>query len=398
MRQVIQIWFQQHYKILSMAQTYTCISCRVAFANPDIQRQHYKTDWHRYNLKRKVVSLPPVAAEDFQQRVLEQRKKEENESRDTSTYCKACGKTFSCKKAFDNHLNSKKHKEALSNLISSNEKENLTIEDISSPVKNNPKKEPSESNMVEEDDSDMEEVDSDEWDEDDDTISEDNPILMNNCLFCSHHSSSMTKNLKHMSVEHSFFIPDIEYVVDLRNLLLYLGEKVCKFYMCLWCNTSGRGFYSMEAAQGHMRDKGHCKILHEGSTLAEFEAYYNYAMSYPDYEEGMDVDVEVNIPELDTDDYQLVLPSGGVIGHRALITYYKQHYSSNYDDALKKSNKLQKVMSTYRALGWTETDKEIVARKAKDIRYMRAAQSKMAMRLGVKANKLQKHFRPQVNF
>jgi hypothetical protein len=28
-----------------------------------MQREHYKTDWHRYNLKRKVVDLPPVTAE-----------------------------------------------------------------------------------------------------------------------------------------------------------------------------------------------------------------------------------------------------------------------------------------------------------------------------------------------
>ena len=53
--------------------TFTCITCRVAFADADLQRSHYKTDWHRYNLKRKVANLPHVTAEGFNQRVLAQR-------------------------------------------------------------------------------------------------------------------------------------------------------------------------------------------------------------------------------------------------------------------------------------------------------------------------------------
>ena len=61
--------------------TYTCITCRVMFADKDgnegraaeLQKEHYKTDWHRYNLKRKVADLPPVTAENFQQRVLTQK-------------------------------------------------------------------------------------------------------------------------------------------------------------------------------------------------------------------------------------------------------------------------------------------------------------------------------------
>lgn len=54
----------------SLPTTYTCITCRVAFKDPEIQRQHYKTDWHRYNLKRKVAELPPVTAENFQTKVI----------------------------------------------------------------------------------------------------------------------------------------------------------------------------------------------------------------------------------------------------------------------------------------------------------------------------------------
>lgn len=68
-------------------------------------------------------------------------------------------------------------------------------------------------------------LDSDEWDEC--RIQEsDSLIKPRDCLFCVHHSKNMVKNLKHMSEAHSFFIPDVEFCINIRGLLLYLGEKV----------------------------------------------------------------------------------------------------------------------------------------------------------------------------
>lgn len=94
-----------------LKEIFTCITCRVGFKDGELQRLHYKTDWHRYNLKRKVVELPPVTAEDFQIRVYNQRNADELEKADKSVYCGPCRKSFGNKNAFDNHLNSKKHKD-----------------------------------------------------------------------------------------------------------------------------------------------------------------------------------------------------------------------------------------------------------------------------------------------
>ena len=44
------------------------------------------------------------------------------------------------------------------------------------------------------------------------------------CLFCSHISKTLEKNVSHMTVAHSFFIPDVEFLVDLEGLITYLGE------------------------------------------------------------------------------------------------------------------------------------------------------------------------------
>lgn len=94
---------------------FTCINCCVKFASADIQRDHYKTDWHRFNLKRRVAELPAISAEQFQERVLRMRQEKaiEEEESQMSFYCNACRKQFGNQKAHDNHLNSKKHKENL---------------------------------------------------------------------------------------------------------------------------------------------------------------------------------------------------------------------------------------------------------------------------------------------
>jgi len=43
------------------------------------------------------------------------------------------------------------------------------------------------------------------------------------CLFCPHVSDSLETNIQHMTAEHSFFIPDVEYLVDLEGFMSHLG-------------------------------------------------------------------------------------------------------------------------------------------------------------------------------
>ncbi|XP_017889303.1 zinc finger protein 622 [Ceratina calcarata] len=385
-----------------MASPFTCITCRVAFRDLEIQRQHYKSDWHRYNLKRKVAELPPVSVEEFQKRVIAQRNKDDKEREEETMNCKICRKSFNTKNQYDNHLVSKKHKEKSARQHVTSDIDIEDNDDRAGPSPDSSTKKDMDEDMEEisikrprEDmdiDSDIESVDSDEWIED-----TENPVRNNNCLFCNHHSRSLVKNLKHMTVAHSFVVPDPEYCIDIKGLLIYLGEKIFAGYMCIWCNHSGRCFQSADAARAHMMDKGHCKMLHEGDALAEYAEFYDYSSSYPDAE-ATDPDAEVEIPELDDSDYQLVLPSGNVIGHRSLMRYYKQNLNPNRALAVSKSTKLRKVLSQYKALGWTETQKESAVKKARDIKYMQRVQAKYSTQLQIKANKLQKHFRPQVNF
>jgi pre-60S factor REI1 len=64
-------------------------------------------------------------------------------------------------------------------------------------------------------DSDVESVDS---------FGDEDGLGIEECLFCSHISSSLEENMKHMTVKHSFFLPDAEYISDLEALITYLGK------------------------------------------------------------------------------------------------------------------------------------------------------------------------------
>ncbi|XP_037655206.1 zinc finger protein 622 isoform X2 [Choloepus didactylus] len=382
--------------------TYTCITCRVAFRDAEMQRAHYKTDWHRYNLRRKVADMAPVTAEGFQERVRAQRAVAEQETKGTATYCTVCSKKFASYNAYENHLKSRRHVELEKKAVQAvnrkvemmNEKnleKGLGADSVDKDAMNaaiqqaikaqpsmSPKKVPpapaeesrrpadgghashdrdpaekpprlqwfeqqakklakqqgQESEEGEDldgddwedldsdeelecEDAEMMEEDADEQDAEEEGTVESPPlgaIPVTDCLFCSHHSSSLMKNVAHMTKVHSFFIPDIEYLSDLRRLIKYLGEKVGVGKICLWCNEKGKSFYSTEAVQAHMNDKSHCKLFTDGDAALEFADFYDFRSSYPDHKEGEDTEEAEPFPseknlEYDDETMELILPS-----------------------------------------------------------------------------------------
>ena len=61
-----------------------------------------------------------------------------------------------------------------------------------------------------------------EWDDD--------VLAIEECLFCSKISKSLEANVKHMTSDHSFFLPDMDYLVDLEGLISYLGMLYYNFF------------------------------------------------------------------------------------------------------------------------------------------------------------------------
>ncbi|KAB7494036.1 Zinc finger protein [Armadillidium nasatum] len=364
----------------------TCLTCEVIFYDANLQIKHFQTEWHKYNLKRKVAELPPLKLEQYNERILALKAKEEEAQGPQNTYCEYCKKKFCNQNSFLNHSKSKKHLENV-------EKKKET------PSENPHGKKLKDIEEDEEDSDDedieIEEVDSDEWEGD--------AIPVKQCLFCSLESKSLEANLKHMTKVHSFFIPDLQYCINLEGLIAYLGEKVGCQTCCLWCNGKGRNFWTVEAVQAHMEDKGHCMMKFEKEFVLEYADFYDYSSSYPDADDpNVNPDDVVEPYTISDNGYELVLPSGTVIGHRSLLRYYKQRLNPNRSLVLHKGQQSismhKKMLEHYKSLGLKGSSMAEIVSKARDINYMKRIQSKQFMKLGVKGNKLQTHFRPQVRF
>ncbi|XP_050015847.1 cytoplasmic 60S subunit biogenesis factor ZNF622-like [Alexandromys fortis] len=451
--------------------TYSCITCQVAFPYSEMQRSHYKTDWHLYNLRRKVANMAPVTAEGFQERLRAQRAVAEEESKSSATYCTVCSKKFATFNAYENHLKSRRHVELEKKAVRAasrqvemlNEKNlekglgadssvgkdvmNAAIQQvIKAQPSTSPKKVLSVSVALSqratgrrrgvrdsehaekpprlqwfeqqarklakqqweesEQEEDWEDIDSDDGlecetpglDDEDAEAGESAPpgaIPVTDCLFCSHHSSSLMKNVAHMTKIHSFFIPDIEYLSDLKGLVKYLGEKVGVGKICLWCNERGKSFYSTEAVQAHMNDKSHCKLFADGDAALEFADFYDFRSSYPDYKEEQDLDEIEELSsektlEWDDETMELILPSGARVGHCSLMRYYKQRLGLSRAVTTAGSQKaVGRALQHSRAPWWTGSTGAAFVRE----------QSKWMLKMGMKNNDTkQMHFRAQVLF
>ena len=167
---------------------------------------------------------------------------------ESTSLCKICNKHFNSKNAEENHLKSKKHKEAKAKheakLNSEQERlrakqaEKGLIESSLDTAKNNLKnlsvkesvsKGGAKGSKVEEeddDDMDCESVESCDGD----------ALGLEECLFCSNISKTLEKNLDHMTTSHSFFIPDVEYLADLEGLITYLGELKLHWESSVLCH------------------------------------------------------------------------------------------------------------------------------------------------------------------
>ena len=278
-------------------------------------------------------------------------------------------KVYTTENAYRSHINSKKHKEnelkaSLKPTLSTPPEEPKEASEPKPATSHPPEPQPGPSGLTVNADADDDEV---AQTIDDKIAAARSRLTPTSCLFCPHHSSSVEDNLTHMSVTHSFFIPDMEYLEDLQGLLTYLGEKVAVGNVCLFCNGKGREFRTIEAVWKHMSDKGHCKIAYdEEKDRLEISDFYDFSSSYPDAvkqgkkaagprrrsgsdeEEWEDVDddgeadeiVDEGLSDAEEDlpvsqitygdtNYELVLPSGARIGHRSMRRYYAQSFPTS---------------------------------------------------------------------
>ncbi|KAA8909969.1 C2H2 type zinc-finger-domain-containing protein [Sphaerosporella brunnea] len=318
---------------LAATHPFTCNTCLVAFRAHEAQRNHYHTDWHQYNLKRKIADLAPLSSEVFAEKILH-RQADTQLERERATFekhCAPCNKTYYSGNGYVNHVGSHKHRQnpvgeepAVAESAALAEKvESLNISNDSTPT-------PSVT-----------------------------ALPLEACLFCPYVSPSLTLNVSHMSKAHGLFIPEATYLVNLPGLIKYLGEKLVFGNMCLYCNKQKGG---LEGIRTHMQDKGHTMLAFETEEQqVELGQFYDFRSTYSDageessssdeaaasrskaaggeedewededdngeaWETDSDTSIDsTNLGSIPIDRYELHLPSGRSVGHRSLARYYRQN-------------------------------------------------------------------------
>ncbi|KAI8929132.1 C2H2 type zinc-finger-domain-containing protein [Entophlyctis helioformis] len=427
---------------MSTGARFTCLSCQVAFVSPEGQRDHMRTDWHRYNLKRKAADLPPIAAVTFAQKLQEQQSKQmqEVDRAEYASECQPCHKAFASEGAYKSHVASKKHKETVAKweqkqaAAAAAKGESSMDEDDEQDGQSKAAQQPqvnwhlklSQAKTEDEIEAILQEK-----------MASCRMLAETDCLFCSHGAASFEDNLSHMAKAHSFFIPDIEFLVDIKGLIKYLADKVAVANVCILCNGKGRTLHSIEAVQHHMVSKGHCMIPYEDGQNAEFDEFYDFSAQYEDEddedvvsvdgdddEEAGEWEDDENATEADDaprrkpkyaalhwrspchpahtdadthasftrkqayvseDTTELVLPSGIRVGHRAFRTYWNQTIrtqqivpGSRDDPAM-----ITRMSDEYKLLGYTNPQSfssALIARQKKKMRHERQQQTKHQMR------------------
>lgn len=217
---------------------YTCMGCRLKFETAELQRSHFKTEWHLYNLKRKVCKLEPIDLDSF------------NKIQSVATSMNA-SQQANIKKPIAQHIKQAEPVAQQDDDDAASEWEDEEVLD--------------EEDLLDED-----------YDEDEAEEMLARVVKPDTCLFCDKKSNDANSNVIHMNLMHGFFVPEEQYVIDLDGLLEYLGFKVGAGCTCIWCNKQ---FSSLHGVRLHMLYKDHCKIyFNQDKAVEEFKEFYDYSM------------------------------------------------------------------------------------------------------------------------
>lgn len=298
-----------------------------------------KSEWHRYNLKRRVAQLPPIDEHTFDIKIAALVKDEETDN-DQKNNTQLTKREMRRQKQASLEARKQELLAAREAIRARNggsqdcsEKPESDNSNFSSPIQGEIVVNDNESLISEKIEKRIE-------------------IAPTSCLFCPVKENvqfeTCEDNVLHMFKHHGLYIPERKYLVDLKGLLVYLGEKVGLGNCCLSCSYQGK---DLEAVRGHMMRKRHMRIPYENeeekleiSDFYDFTSTYEDANSVQNDEEWEDISGEENIDDNDEEEghanegsrslddahyleseTSLHLASGAIIGHRLLAKYYRQN-------------------------------------------------------------------------
>lgn len=295
-----------------------------------------KTEWHRYNLKRRVAQLPPISEDLFNSKVAglgDAISEDEDEERNLS-------KKEKRRRAKEALLEKKNKLLALARdriagrgglaRIDSDGKlvvERKSVANEETKLKQGIEKE--EEKIYGKDIHLTEEQLEDKLFEE--KVKSKVDIPSDTCIFCNLKSKDLNSNATHMFKKHGLYIPEEKYLIDKLGLIEYLGEKVGFGNVCLYCAYQGK---NLESVRQHMIAKGHCKIPYDTEDeKLEISKFYDFSTSYANgtrSDENVEADDNGQNSENDEDvvyasEIGLHLPNGLVAGNRSMSRIWRQN-------------------------------------------------------------------------
>ena len=325
-----------------------CNHCLYVSKTYEEMKEHYKSEFHKYNLNRVTMNLAPLSFEDYKRKKdffmkkMEEKKKTEEalKLQSQNLFCEICSKKFNSVKKLDEHLISKTHLKNKAKKDEEKKEEEISTTSSKNEIKEIKSKEPEKTTL------------------DDNTF----------CLFCNFKSDNLKNNFYHMVQTHNLEIPFIFYIKSYEELIKILAKKIFVYHACFTCDT--QRFESIRSLQRHMLSKGHT-IVNEKDLDEFLYKYYDIKklLSIKDKnkrkskefkilslrfkvakvlkEKNLEGDEWEEINEEEEDDYEpmtlpngeLLLENGTTLGNKEFKIYYKQKFHVNKYEEIQKAHK-----------------------------------------------------------
>ena len=325
-----------------------CNHCLYVSKTYEEMKEHYKSEFHKYNLNRVTMNLAPLSFEDYKRKKdffmkkMEEKKKTEEalKLQSQNLFCEICSKKFNSAKKLDEHLISKTHLKNKAKKDEEKKEEEISTTSSKNEIKEIKSKEPEKTTL------------------DDNTF----------CLFCNFKSDNLKNNFYHMVQTHNLEIPFIFYIKSYEELIKILAKKIFVYRACFTCDT--QRFESIRSLQRHMLSKGHT-IVNEKDLDEFLYKYYDIKklLSIKDKnkrkskefkilslrfkvakvlkEKNLEGDEWEEINEEEEDDYEpmtlpngeLLLENGTTLGNKEFKIYYKQKFHVNKYEEIQKAHK-----------------------------------------------------------
>ena len=318
-----------------------------------------KTEWHRYNLKRRVAHLGPVSNDTFLVKVAHSKERVQYDDfgfiiEDPALKMKKLNKRKGNSLRYellnrgrrtasaetDAIYNSREaspagsvHSEISLGTLKSRSEYGYDSDDVRSEISATTKDDTDYNTELESED--------DFTDGELATEEEQEPLNLTICPYCGDDCQTLDDNIAHMLTNHGLYIPELGYLEDKEGLIRLLSDGVTIEKECLKC-----GFHSNKliGIRQHISAKGHACIPYETKEeKAYFRRFYNFderqieeqedgdvGDSYMEMDDGHEEGAEsedseeYTIATVDSTGVELSLPNGYKLGHRSMSRYYRQ--------------------------------------------------------------------------